>query len=104
MPDFWDISPPIDSLSAVFPGDTRSTQTAHFSIGPDCPVNVSRITLSPLSAAFDAHQPLLRHGMRVLLNLVPDAVPERDYEPIALPVKLMQADVGPVRAVQRALH
>ena len=44
-----------------------------------------------------------RRGLRVLENLVLDAVPEGDYELIALPLKLTQADASPVRAVLRAL-
>ena len=42
-------------------------------------------------------------GVRVLENLVLDAVPEGDYELIALPLKLVHADASPVRAVLRAL-
>ena len=41
--------------------------------------------------------------MRVLENLVLDAVPEGDYELIALPLKLTTADASPVRAVLREL-
>jgi len=50
-----------------------------------------------------SHQVLRRRGLRVLENLVLDEVPEGDYELIALPLKLMQADASPVRAVLRAL-
>ena len=206
MKKLWDISPPVDASSAVFPGDTPYTQQAHFEIGPLCPVNVCRITLSPhtgahadaplhyapgataigsvalepylgpcrvvhcidvgpliepqhLAAAFEgmparllvrtlqhtrqswepftafapqtlaqlaalgvllvgidtasvdpatsgdlqAHHQLLQHDMRVLENLVLDDVPEGDYELIALPLKLTQADASPVRAVLRSL-
>jgi arylformamidase len=206
MQHIWDISPPVDENSAVFPGDTAYTQRTHFAIGPDCPVNVNAITLSPhtgahadaplhyaaggaaagaldlapylgpcrvihclgggalvepgqlahalenlparvlvrtrqvatqrwdafsayapetlallaslgvrlvgidtpsvdpgSSAALPAHHQLLRHDMRVLENLVLDDVPEGDYELIALPLKLMQADASPVRAILRAL-
>ena len=55
------------------------------------------------SSALDSHQLLLRHDMRVLENLVLDDVPAGDYELIALPLKLMQAEASPVRAVLRAL-
>ena len=51
MRKIWDISPSVDESSAVFPGDTVYTQHAHFSLGPDCPVNVTRITLSPHTGA-----------------------------------------------------
>ena len=50
-----------------------------------------------------AHQVLRRCGLRVLENLVLDAVPEGDYELIALPLKLVAADASPVRAVLREL-
>lgn len=47
MKKIWDISPPVDEHAAVFPGDTAYSQRLHFGLGPDCPVNVSAITLSP---------------------------------------------------------
>lgn len=47
MKTLWDISPAVDTASPVFPGDTAYQQTWCASIGPDCPVNVSAITLSP---------------------------------------------------------
>ena len=202
----WDISPAVDERSEVFPGDTAYSQQLHFSLAPDCPVNVNRITLSPHTgahadaplhyasgeaaigavdlqpylgpcrvihcldgsplikpehlahalenmparvllrtsrvasqswASFSAiapatlallatknialvgidtpsvdpatsqdlpcHHLLLKHGLRVLENLVLDDVPEGDYELIALPLKLMQADASPVRALLREL-
>ena len=55
------------------------------------------------SLSLDSHQVLRRRGLRVLENLVLDEVPEGDFELIALPLKLMQADASPVRAVLRAL-
>lgn len=55
------------------------------------------------SSTLAAHHTLLQHDMRVLENLVLDAVPAGDYELIALPLKLMQSDASPVRAVLRAL-
>ena len=47
MKKLWDISPPIHARAPVFPGDTAYSQTWVARIGPDCPVNVSAITLSP---------------------------------------------------------
>jgi arylformamidase len=47
----WDISPAVDEHAAVFPGDTVYSQELLFSIAPDCPVNVNRITLSPHTGA-----------------------------------------------------
>ena len=47
MKKFWDISPPVDAHSPVFPGDTAYQQAWSAQIAPGCPVNVSAITLSP---------------------------------------------------------
>ena len=55
-------------------------------------------SLMPLSSTaadsktLDSHQQLLRHDMRVLENLMLDDVPAGDYELIALPLKLIDAD------------
>ncbi len=206
MKKIWDISPPVDAQAAVFPGDTAYSQQLHFTLGPNCPVNVNAITLSPhtgahadapmhyaaggaavgtldlapflgpcrvihclsagplvephhLAHALDnlpprvlirtatrasqgwasftaldpasvamlatknvvligidtpsvdpsnsqtlpAHQQLHRLNLRVLENLVLDDVPEGNYELIALPLKLTQADASPVRAILREL-
>jgi arylformamidase len=209
MTTLWDISPPVDALSPVFPGDTPYAQRWVASIEPGCPVNVSELRLSPHTGAhadaplhydpagatsgqldlhpylgpcrvihaigrgpllrwehlahaagpglpprvlvrtyrqapqrqwdpdlaayapetierladhgvlligidtasidpaesktLDSHQVIRRRNLRVLENLVLDEVPEGDYELIALPLKLMQADASPVRAVLRAL-
>jgi arylformamidase len=43
----WDISAPVMAASPVFPGDTPYSQEWSATLGPGCPVNVSRITLSP---------------------------------------------------------
>ncbi len=54
-PRLWDISPPVDALTPAFPGDTPYRQQWVAEIGPDCPVNVSALTLSPhLGAHADA--------------------------------------------------
>ena len=47
----WDISPPVQPGSPVFPGDTPYQQEWAASIGPGCPVNVSSMTLSPHAGA-----------------------------------------------------
>ena len=47
MKKLWDISPPVDAQSPVFPGDTPYTQQWAATLSADCPVNVSAITLSP---------------------------------------------------------
>ena len=65
-------------------------------------IGIDTASIDPAdSKTLDSHQVIRRHGMRVLENLVLDAVPEGDYELIALPLKLMQADASPVRAVLR---
>jgi len=53
------------------------------------------------SKTLDAHARLLAHDLRVLENLLLDAVDEGDYELIALPLKLAGACASPVRAVLR---
>lgn len=204
----WDISAPIHSASPVYPGDTPYSQVWTASIGPECPVNVSSIAMSPHigthadaplhydtqgaamgevdlatyigtcrvvhamdcgpliewrhlahaitpdlpprvlvrtyrqapqqwdegltafapatiarladlgvqligidsasidpanSHRLDSHLLVRARDLRILENLVLDAVPEGDYELIALPLKLTQADASPVRAVLRSL-
>ena len=203
----WDISPPVDERTPVFPGDTPFRRQWTATLGPGCPVNVSAITLSPhvgahadaplhydpqgaaigaldlepylgpcrvihaigcgplveerhlahaldglpprvlvrtyaraplerfdealtafapatiealadrgvrlvgidtasidpaASKTLESHQAIRRRGLRVLENLWLDAVPEGDYELIALPLRLVGADASPVRAVLRA--
>ena len=204
----WDISPAVSARSPVFPGDTDYSQQWVARIGPDCPVNVSAVTLSPhvgahadaplhyaddapsigrvdlapylgpcrvihaigcgplvtprhlahaahalpprvlvrtckraptawvddfsayapetvawlasqgvrligidtasvdpaASKTLDSHQQLRRLDLRVLENLVLDDVPEGDYELIALPLKWVDADASPVRAILRELR
>ncbi|MDR3066181.1 MAG: arylformamidase [Comamonas sp.] len=55
------------------------------------------------SKSLDSHMVIRRRGLRVLENLVLDAVSEGDYELIALPLKLTEADASPVRAILRSL-
>jgi arylformamidase len=67
-------------------------------------VGIDTASIDPAaSKALPSHQAVRRLGLRVLENLVLDDVPEGDYELIALPLKLMQADASPVRAVLRGL-
>ncbi|WP_284336680.1 arylformamidase [Comamonas sp. NoAH] len=204
----WDISAPIHSASPVFPGDSPYQQSWSSSISPQCPVNVSTISMSPhigshadaplhydaqgqsmgevnlepyigrcrvihamhcgpliewehiahathtplparvlvrtyqqvpeywdehLSAfapstverladlgvrligidtasidpadsrSLDSHMLVRTRNLNVLENLVLDGVAEGDYELIALPLKLMQAEASPVRAILRSL-
>jgi arylformamidase len=68
-------------------------------------VGIDTASIDPAeSKSLDSHQVIRRRGLRVLENLVLDAVPEGDYELIALPLKLMTADASPVRAVLRELR
>jgi arylformamidase len=47
MKRIWDISPRVHAGAPVFPGDTPYSQEWTATLAPGCPVNVSRITLSP---------------------------------------------------------
>ena len=67
-------------------------------------IGIDSASIDPASSkTLDSHQVIRRRGLRVLENLVLDAVPEGDYELIALPLKLTTADASPVRAVLRSL-
>jgi arylformamidase len=55
------------------------------------------------SKALAAHKALARHDMANLEGLVLDEVAEGQYELIALPLRLKNADASPVRAVLRTL-
>ena len=50
-PRIWDISPPVSPAAPVFPGDQPFQSAWTFRIGPGCPVNVARLTLSPHTGA-----------------------------------------------------
>jgi arylformamidase len=67
-------------------------------------VGIDTASIDPASSkTLDSHQVIRRRGLRVLENLVLDAVAEGDYELIALPLKWIGADASPVRAVLREL-
>lgn len=67
-------------------------------------IGIDTASIDPAdSATLPSHQVVRRRGLRVLESLLLDAVPEGDYELIALPLKLTSADASPVRAVLRAL-
>jgi arylformamidase len=67
-------------------------------IGLDTP------SIDPASSkTLDSHHVILRHDMRVLENLLLDDIAPGDYELIALPLALVQADASPVRAILREL-
>lgn len=79
---YWDISPPVDAGSPVFPGDTPYSQRWSATLGDDCPVNVSAITLSPHVGAH-ADAPL-------------------HYDPAGLPVGAF--DLAPFMGRCRVIH
>lgn len=51
MAALWDISPPVHTGSPVFPGDAPFELHWSWTMGPDCPVNVSTLRLSPHTGA-----------------------------------------------------
>jgi arylformamidase len=68
-------------------------------------VGIDTPSVDPASSqTLDSHQRLLQLDLRVLENLVLDAVPAGDYELIALPLKLVGACASPVRAVLREMN
>lgn len=56
------------------------------------------------SKTLDAHHSLNANGVLILENIVLEAVTPGDYELIALPLPLSDADGSPVRAVVRAIE
>jgi arylformamidase len=46
-----------------------------------------------------AHRAFLRHGVFILENICLRDVPDGDYELIALPLRLVDGDAAPARAV-----
>lgn len=67
-------------------------------------IGIDSASIDPAdSKSLPSHQVIRRRDLRVLENLLLDAVPEGDYELIALPLKLTTADASPVRAVLRSL-
>ena len=67
-------------------------------------IGIDSASIDPApSKTLDSHMVIRQHRLRVLENLVLDEVAEGDYELIALPLKLTEADASPVRAILRAL-
>lgn len=67
-------------------------------VGTDAP------SLDPQdSKTLDAHHAVRAARMAILEGIVLDAVPEGDYELVALPLKFAGMDASPVRAVLREL-
>ena len=85
----WDISPPLDERSDVFPGDTAYSQELHFSLSPGCPVNVNRLTLSPHTGAH-ADAPLHYASGEAAIGAV-------DLQPYLGPCRVIHClDCGPL--------
>lgn len=67
-------------------------------------IGIDTPSLDPESSkTMDSHHRVRRYGMAILEGLVLDEVAAGDYELIALPLKLMDLDASPVRAVLREL-
>lgn len=68
-------------------------------------VGLDTASIDPASSKeLPSHQAVRRLDLRVLENLVLDDVPEGDYELIALPLRWIEADASPVRAILRTLR
>lgn len=70
MATIWDISPPVHAGSPVFPGDTAFDLRWSWTLGPECPVNVATLTLSPHTGAH-ADAPLHYDPEGVPIGAVP---------------------------------
>ena len=68
-------------------------------------VGIDTASVDPAaSKTLESHQQLRRLDLRVLEHLVLDDVPEGDYELIALPLRWVEADASPVRAILREIR
>ena len=94
---------PQDRWDAALTGYAAATVERLAALGVRL-IGIDTASIDPAdSKALPSHQTIRRHDMRVLENLVLDDVAEGDYELIALPLKLVQADASPVRAILRSL-
>lgn len=97
MRRLWDISPPVDARSPVFPGDTVYSQVWGATIGPGCPVNVSAITLSPHTGAH-ADAPLHYEAGAAAIGAVA-------LEPFLGPCRVIHAiGAGPLVEMRHLAH
>ncbi|MFT3812259.1 MAG: arylformamidase [Acidovorax sp.] len=93
-PEAWDAG-----LAAYAPGTVHQLADRGVLL-----IGIDTASIDPAdSKQLPSHQAVRQRRLRVLENLVLDDVPEGDYELIALPLKLTQADASPVRAVLRSL-
>lgn len=97
MPRLWDISPPVDTGSPVFPGDAPFALNWAARIAPGCPVNVSTLTLSPHTGAH-ADAPLHYADDGAAIGLLPLA-------PFIGPCRVIHAVAcGPLVLVRHLQH
>ncbi|NWL80211.1 arylformamidase [Pseudomonas taiwanensis] len=94
----WDISPPLDSSTPTWPGDTPFQEERCWRIDEHCPVNVGRITLSPHTGAH-ADAPLHYDATGAAIGAV-------DLAPYLGPCRVIHClDAGPyVRPEQLTPH
>lgn len=94
---------PVDRFDDAFTAFAPHTLEHLASLGVRL-VGIDTASVDPAaSKTLPSHQVLRRLDLRVLENLLLDAVPEGDYELIALPLRWTAADASPVRAVLREL-
>ena len=97
MKKLWDISPPVQPGSPVFPGDRPYQQQWAATLGPGCPVNVSTLTLSPHVGAH-ADAPLHYDPTGA-------SVGELDLRPYLGPCRVIHAiGVGPLVQWSHLVH
>jgi len=94
----WDITPPVRPGIPVWPGDTAYEEARTWQLGPDCPVNVSRFTMSTHTGAH-ADAPL---------HYAADGAPSGalDLAPYLGPVRVidLSEETGPVGPEQILMH
>ena len=97
MRNLWDISPPLGDRTPAFPGDTAYQQRWTLQLGPECPVNVSAITMSPhLGAHADAP---LHYGKDA------PAIGHVDLDPFLGPCRVVHAiGKGPLITAAHLAH
>jgi arylformamidase len=93
----WDISPPVHAGSPVFPGDAPFQQQWAARITPDCPVNLTTLTLSPHTGAH-ADAPLHYDNAGAAIGAV-------DLAPYLGPCRVVHAiGCGPLIEPQHLQH
>jgi len=97
MKRLWDISAPVSAQSPVFPGDTPYAQEWSATLGPQCPVNVSRLTFSP-HVGSHADAPLHYDPQGASIGAI-------DLDPYIGPCRVIHAiDCGPLIEWQHIEH